>query len=47
MKQDTNRRDFLKILGATTAGLAVGSQGVFGQARRERRLFQISGRIYL
>ncbi|HCA57442.1 MAG TPA: FAD-dependent oxidoreductase, partial [Blastocatellia bacterium] len=37
MKQNTNRRDFLKILGATTAGLAIGSQCVFGQARRTKR----------
>ncbi|MEO6049723.1 MAG: NAD(P)/FAD-dependent oxidoreductase [Pyrinomonadaceae bacterium] len=32
----TDRREFLKILGLTTAGIAVGSHGVFGQTRRKR-----------
>ncbi len=36
MSKLTNRRDFLKILGATTAGIAVGSQTAFGQTRRKR-----------
>ncbi len=36
MSKLTNRRDFLKVLGATTAGIAVGSQTVFGQTRRKR-----------
>ena len=32
----TDRREFLKILGLTTAGIAVGSYGVAGQTRRTR-----------
>lgn len=32
----TNRRDFLKILGLTTAGIAVGSQPIHGQTRRRK-----------
>lgn len=32
----TNRRDFLKILGLTTAGIAVGSQPLYGQTRRRK-----------
>lgn len=33
----TNRRDFLKVLGTAAAGLAIGSQTVTGQARRQKR----------
>lgn len=32
----TNRRDFLKILGLTTAGIVVGSQPIHGQTRRRK-----------
>ncbi|MBK9766374.1 MAG: twin-arginine translocation signal domain-containing protein [Chloracidobacterium sp.] len=32
----TDRREFLKILGLTTAGIAVGSHGVFGQKLSKR-----------
>ncbi len=32
----TNRREFLKIIGAATASVAVGSHNVFGQARRAK-----------
>jgi monoamine oxidase len=34
--KNTNRRDFLKLIGATTAGVAIGSQTAFGQTRRKR-----------
>jgi monoamine oxidase len=32
----TNRRDFLKIIGTATAGIALGSQSAFGQTRRKK-----------
>ena len=36
MSKLANRRDFLKILGLTTAGIAVGSQPILGQMRRRK-----------
>jgi monoamine oxidase len=43
MTTKTNRREFLKILGAATAGIAVSSQNAFGQRRKRKCVIVGSG----